>query len=381
MLSILFSKKFYFVLCSIFFLAGYFIKFGNFHSFSTELTFIFFLLFIVMSLLNLKKKLFSKFKLVSEDFIVLSISLCSLLFLSLKDINLDSVNYIILISFSSIYYFLLRLILIDFNHPEFFGYLRISVIIAFIVGILHALFFVPLDQLLVSTRLGGDIVNPVGLAGILFTLFAILLASLSFQKKISISGYLFSGLILITIFLTGSRASMIASLLLIILISYFRNFTFGTVISILSLFLSFLYISNIDDAASRFTNLADSRSALARYDTWENVIYLINENYFTGIGLHGYQNLHNDYPHNLFLEIILSFGLLGLIIVTGIISYLSINLFIVINSNHIALRIFYLSILCLLLIKMLSFNLSHIRELFFFLAIYCTLRNQAPKIY
>ena len=78
--------------------------------------------------------------------------------------------------------------------------------------------FVPLDQLLISTRLGGDIVNPVGLAGILYTLFAILLA-LSVQKEMNISGYFISGLILITIFLTGSRASMIAGLLLIVFIS------------------------------------------------------------------------------------------------------------------------------------------------------------------
>jgi len=184
-----------------------------------------------------------------------------------------------------------------------------------------------IDMLVYSSGIELNIINPL-----IFSYVAALTIGLigfdlilnvrinSFKKKIYFFGIVIS---LVPLILGASKGSIIALIFPFIYYVFFnkkkQNFI---LISYMICFGIIVYIFTLASGSTLFTRffvLFQSLNSFERVKIWQTSLIQASESPFFGNGL---QNLvYNHYPHNIFIEYVMSTGLLGIIIFLIIISY------------------------------------------------------------
>jgi O-antigen ligase len=206
------------------------------------------------------------------------------------------------------------LISFDFNNSHleylkkvFFGYSFIFILLLLI--------FLPLSE---PGRLGFERLNPISIA---LYLGAGLVVAANCKIKFSIK--LFHILLsLYLMLLSGSRGPLLALLLCLFIFLLFKASTKvkvglgGAFIAVAIVFMKFITdLMAIAPALARFNPTSDAgyMSVGIRFEQYMSAINIFTENIFFGGSL--LEQAHNYYPHNLFLELAMSTGLVGIFII------------------------------------------------------------------
>jgi putative inorganic carbon (hco3(-)) transporter len=198
--------------------------------------------------------------------------------------------------------------------------------------------FIPSDIYDKFVLVVQDTAHPNVMAGYLVIIFPISLSLVLFGWRemnlwLKIIGISNSILIPLTLILTQSRAAWIAMALVILLIIYFR-FRFGWILIIISGITGVVgtYILGINNIIDMVSSSGAISGIDGRVEIWSRAIYMIQDFAFTGVGMGTFGDVADLlYPfflyapgtivhaHNLFLQIAVDLGILGLI------SWLSVN--------------------------------------------------------
>lgn len=145
--------------------------------------------------------------------------------------------------------------------------------------------------------------------------------SLLIIKEYKVLGILLLFLFSFCMIFSFSRSSWVAASSAFILFSFLNykkiKMKHLSYFFFFSLFLLALYLS-FDSFQNRFAQLIEGNSS-HRIKIWTHTLLLIKENFLLGYGIDSWQNLPDKYlnkfpdPHNLFLEILIYTGLIGLI--------------------------------------------------------------------
>ena len=140
--------------------------------------------------------------------------------------------------------------------------------------------------------------------------------------------------------------------------------------------LAYIFINiNIEiNESYRVLNFTINDSITNRLLKYEKAFNSISEAPFFGSGFTEWQ-YQNGYPHNIFLELFLYFGIIGLLFSYIIlISFVYIPVKVIFEKNQIKV-IFYIIILLMLVPKLVSTNIMMSKELLIFISIYLTNKN------
>ncbi|QKI89776.1 O-antigen ligase family protein [Thiomicrorhabdus xiamenensis] len=368
------GMSFFLALSLVSFASSYFLKIGNFYSMSFFITFVFFIFFTIFSLVFVFEVRNFRLSFMYEDLFPYFIFVVSWFWLLLTDVNKDSIFFLVQLTvYSVVPYFLIRAAMNNvFDKVFFFKMLSYASLLVLVIGIFHSLFVVGIEELLIRARLGGELINPVGLASIFFILIVFMTLGMVDTSFIKFTILFLSIILLLTLlYLTGSRASMLAALtffLILLITSSKRMFLVGMLITVLVSFI--LFLLDVSALNERYSNPLESGSVLERVELYAIAIDMVSVKPFVGWGTYAYQNYtEGSYPHNLMLELFVSFGVLGL---SFFILLVLLVLFRICTQKNIYLRIFLSSIFSVLLIKMFSFNLAQLKDVFILLSLYAS---------
>ncbi|WP_010249568.1 O-antigen ligase family protein [Myroides injenensis] len=221
----------------------------------------------------------------------------------------------------------------------------------------------------IGTYLGYRYFNKkVMFLGLLASSFAVILFS---NRSVSLCAVLF---VVIFEFVTAYNKKKYfgRAFILILLIGFLSSFV-KTFLLLIYNFLDSVGLTSY--ALYKIIYQLDSREVdsvvlSGREDLWEKAIILLEENPIVGNGSSFYINEYGTYPHNLILDISISFGMLGLILFLGIIMHASFKIF---TIKEIDLKITVIWFLCLWFpILMFSSTYSISWGLWSFVLIGCT---------
>lgn len=192
----------------------------------------------------------------------------------------------------------------------------------------YSLFFILLLFILLPFsepgRLGFERLNPISIA--LYLGAGIIIAANSNIKIFIKLIHIFLSLYLMI--LSGSRGPLLALLLCLFMFFLFRSSTKvkialgGVFLFFIAVFIRFVQdIIAIAPALARFNPTSDAgyMSVGIRLEQYMSAIDIFTDNIFFGGSL--LEQAHNYYPHNLFLELAMSTGLVGIIIVLLLASF------------------------------------------------------------
>lgn len=383
-----FTIKNVFLILLSFFLISYLAKLGDFLSFSGLITpIVFSILFFLFFFLE-KEKI--KINLV-DIFLVFSV-FYSLLSVFFNEITAE--HFMLIMQFNILAigsYFMIRFIAFDRNDVKLLFRL---ITMFFLTSIFLIYLLFPTSALINSSlRLGGDYFNPVGLAYSSLVVIGSSIGSLMIKEE----NFFWKGLMLLSsvlaflvLFFSGSRGPFGIFLIILILIfiriffdlSAFKKLTIAMIfISLITYLL--ININNIEiDNSYRVLDFTINESIMNRFFMYENAFNSISEAPFFGSGFSEFQYQHG-YPHNIFLELFLYFGIIGLFFSYLIaISLVYLPVKIILEKNQIKV-VFLIIILLLLAPKLVSTNVGMSKELLIFMSIYFTNKdyfsNESPK--
>ena len=293
-------------------------------SLNLEVRYIFFAITIACMLFISKNKIYKSGKKL-EIFSFLSILFFSLLIFSIIYSN----NIQIAKDKFNIVLFVLALFLVTLHTVKLFDKEKILYIVALFFIIIGMVYIALISQSILAGRARGSI----GIGGPNVTtriLFFSLISGLYMYKSRQIVLYLiFSALMFIGIVVVGSRGGMVAAFICLAIMLFIEICKFKlirikgffsmkkiigalSVIYIFSLFSE--YIGRVFE--SRFMNLLVNKVHYAGRDVlYERSMQLIVEKPIFGYGINGYTVMTGgNYPHNIFLEIMLDIGVTGMII-------------------------------------------------------------------
>ena len=184
---------------------------------------------------------------------------------------------------------------------------------------------------------------------------------------------------LIIIFLSGSRGPFgtVAIVLMLLFLRKYLEFSVLKKISILLILIaSVIYFFNdIELGSFRALDFSINRSVLERLSLYEKAFNAISEAPLLGNGFSEFQYI-NGYPHNIILELVLYFGVVGLLfsylIIVSLV-YMPIRIIFEKNDTKV---LFFIIILLMLIPKFASTNLGMTKELLIFLSIFFTNKNR-----
>jgi hypothetical protein len=168
--------------------------------------------------------------------------------------------------------------------------------------------FASYKAILVGYRFQGVLCN-ANTYGITATFWITILLIRSKNIGLSNKDVLLAFLIFITIILSGSRSSVIASLL-ILLYTFSNNLKLitGFAFCIFLLVLSIDYFTSLDFIFSRFENLSNSAVESGRAEIWKNAFSYISLNY-NGYGMDApFLLLGTGNVHNCYIRFLLTMG-------------------------------------------------------------------------
>lgn len=134
-------------------------------------------------------------------------------------------------------------------------------------------------------------------------------------------------LFILASFLSGTRAALLVEILIIISVPIFfikkKNIVQILSLGIIVVFLVGNYYDDIDSAISIFLGGRDALSDDSRSDAWKMALNYIQNNPLFGCGSHAWDNIVRgsselEYLHNVFLELFLEQGLIGLVLFSGL---------------------------------------------------------------
>lgn len=378
-----FTIKNVFLIFLSFFLISYLAKLGDFFSFSGLITpIVFSILFFLFFFLEKEK-----IKINLVDIFIVFLVFYSLLSVFFNEITTE--HFMLLIQFNILAigsYFMLRFIAFDRNDVKLLFRL---IAIFFLTSIFLIYLLFPTGALINSSlRLGGDYFNPVGLAYSSLVVIGSSIGSLMIKEE----NFFWKGLMLLSsvlaflvLFFSGSRGPFGIFLIILILIflriffdlSAFKKLTIA-MISISLITYSLINSSIEIDNSYRVLNFTINESIINRFFMYENAFNSISEAPFFGSGFSEFQHQHG-YPHNIFLELFLYFGIIGLLFSYLIaISLVYLPVKIILEKNQIKV-VFLIIILLMLAPKLVSTNIGMSKELLIFMSIYFTNKDYFSK--
>lgn len=360
-----------------FFLISYLAKLGDFFSFSGLITpFVF--CFLISIFFFLKKE---KIKINIFDIFLIFAVFYSLLSVFFNEIT--SGHFLLLMQFNILAvgsYFILRFIAID-NHEMKLLFRLISII--FLGSIFFVFLFIPAGVLIGSDlRLGGDYFNAVGLGYSSLMVLGSSVCGLFYLgekkmlwKTIMVISFI---LALIIIFLSGSRGSFGTAIIMLILL-FLRKYIELSVLKKISILLILVapviyFFDYIELGNFRVFNFSINDSVLVRFSLYEEAFNAISEAPLLGNGFSEFQYI-NGYPHNILLELVLYFGVVGLLFSYLILASLFYIPYKIIFEKNQTKLVFFIIILLMLIPKFVSTNIGMSKELLIFLSIYLTNKN------
>jgi putative inorganic carbon (hco3(-)) transporter len=192
--------------------------------------------------------------------------------------------------------------------------------------------FIPSDLYERFVLIVQDTAHPNVMAGYLVIIFPISLSLFLFgwremNQWLKIIGISNSILIPLTLILTQSRAAWIAMALVILLIIYFR-FRFGWILIIISGIAGVvgIYILGINNIIDMISSSGAISGIDGRVEIWSRAIYMIQDFAFTGVGMGTFGDVADllypfflyapgtiPHAHNLFLQVAVDLGVMGLV--------------------------------------------------------------------
>ena len=364
-----------------FFLISYLAKLGDFFSFSSLITPSIFLALISIFFFLKKEKIKIN---VFDIFLIFTVfySLFSVFFN-----EITSEHFMLLVQFNVLSvgsYFILRFIAID-NHDMKILFRFISII--FLSSLFFVYLFFPAGALIgQGFRLGGDYFNSVGLGYSSLMVLGSSICGLLYvgEKKVLWKIILIFSFIsaLIIIFLSGSRGPF-GTVAIVLMLLFLRKYLELSVLKKISILLiliaSVIYFFNdIELGSFRALDFSINRSVLERLSLYEKAFNAISEAPLLGNGFSEFQYI-NGYPHNIILELVLYFGVVGLLfsyLIIASLVYMPIRIIFEKNDTKV---LFFTIILLMLIPKFASTNLGMTKELLIFLSIFFTNKNRFHK--
>ena len=136
----------------------------------------------------------------------------------------------------------------------------------------------------------------------------------------------------------------------------------------------FYFFNDIELGSFRALNFSINASVLERISLYEKAFSTISEAPLLGNGFSEFQYI-NGYPHNIILELVLYFGVVGLLfsyLIIASLVYMPIRIIFEKNDTKV---LFFIIILLMLIPKFASTNIGMSKELLIFLSIYLTNKN------
>lgn len=218
---------------------------------------------------------------------------------------------------------------------SFKSYLYLSIVISFLI-ILSFIYGYPhieatLYQGRYSIGITGLFKNPNYLTSfynVAFLVVCYILATVSLSIKRRVVLYMIIALLLVSSYFTGTRAALLVEVLVIMAIPLVlaKSGRLYVVIPIVLVLVSVIVYSwsTIIDLYELFIGTRDMMGDTSREDAWVYAIKYIKENLVFGCGhkswnviCHGTGYL--EYLHNIFLELVLDQGIIGLLLVFGLV--------------------------------------------------------------
>lgn len=297
-------------------------------------------LFFIILIFRLNKKSFLKYRLDIFDlfFTFLFLNICGiLLFSSNFQENFFEASKIIFLG--APYYFIIKLFLLnseDITKTLIRDFFITVIILSLIMSVMACYFYVTTDFIalqgyqMVQLTYPGVYVIPfsqmVGL-GILGSFFLLYYDPNLKKKWLIIINAIFLLIILLLTKNRGNQLSFIISALLfanIIFREKISRKTFGRILLITSAFI-IIILQNPEISTklfSRIIRVLEDKSILDRIESYQISFQVIKENIF-GIGFNSFNDYYYlDYVHNLLLEIVVFFGLPGVLLAVILIAIL-----------------------------------------------------------
>ena len=357
---------------------------GDFFSFSRYVTPSLALAFYAFFAAHLFASKFEiRFKITAADFYALLITFLSLIFLLSYGPVLDNVIYFLQIFILGIGpYVCLRLMRVDADQIGLLPMVSSSIVLFIaIFGITQ----VGIEDLFIRSRLGGDVLNPNGLAITILPLVVISLCGARSPSTLSVRVFNLVGFLVgtLVIFGAGSRGAISGLLLVMVLLALRRNPLLGFLVGAL-FFVVFLQLYELFADLDQFRRLFDfsGGSILARFENYGVAWELLAQRPALGVGVMGFQKATNgEYPHNVYLEMMITFGmpLGGLSVMALVYATLEVGRKAMKQECVVILALFMALVACLW-VKLFSTNMAMLKDIFLLLGImtgYFTARSRA----
>lgn len=355
-------------------LGSYAIRLGDFFSFSRYVTpslalafYAFFATYLFASKFEIR------FKISAADICALLLTLLSLVFLLGHGPAVDNVMYFLQVLILGIGpYVCLRLTHVDA------GQIGLLPMVSSLIVLFSAIFgitLVGIDDLFIRSRLGGETLNPNGLAITMLPLVVISLcgatsSSSTFNVRVfNLISFLVGTLV---IFASGSRGAASGLLLVTVLLALRRKPLLGFVVGSLWLVIA-LQLSELIADADQFRRLIEfnSGSISARLENYRVAWDLLSQRPALGVGVMGFQEAtHGEYPHNVYLEMMITFGVpLGGLFVM-VLAYVTLEVGReAMKQECVVIPALFMALVACLWVKLFSTNMAMIKDIFILLGI------------
>ena len=364
-------------------LGSYGIRLGDFFSFSRyvtpSITVVFYAFFVTHLFFS---KFDLRFKVTAADIFASLITFLCLVFLLGYGPAFDSINYFLQLLVLGIGpYVCLRLTRIDNEQLRMLPAAS-SFIVLFIA--IFGVMQVGIEDLFIRSRLGGETLNPNGLAITLLPLVVISLCGAGSSSTFSLRVFSLVGFLVGTfmIFGTGSRGAISGLVLASVLFFSRRQPLLGLVFGAIW-FLALLQLSELIAPLDAFRRLFDftGGSIGERIEIYGDAWELLSQRPVLGYGLMGFQNASNgEYAHNVYLEIMITFGLpLGgfsvmvLAYATWEVSRKAMK------QESVVILALFMALFACLWVKLVSTNMAMLKDMFLLLGVmtgYFTTRSR-----
>lgn len=266
----------------------------------------------------------------------------------------------------------------------------------YIIGVLLAtialLLWVSHDSHVVQLTLPGTHPIPFALLlGISFVTAFVLSTTngkiFSIQNKyLLFLNNLLMGYLLLLIFMTNVRGVLLAIIIIILLYTFLNpKYIFKPKFLIfftgfISFIILFIITIGIEKFFGRLLKSSDDQSISERVLAYSDSIEIFSNNLF-GVGTYSFQFYSFlDYPHNMFMELIVNYGIFGLILVYLILAFVFLLIVrLLFYPNNYTLILLFLMLLYFFIEAMFSFTLWMHKGLFFsmgILSVYMTYFNK-----
>lgn len=217
----------------------------------------------------------------------------------------------------------------------FLSYLLLGIVLAVLI-ILSFIFGYPhiensLSQGRYSIGITGIFKNPNYLTSfynVAFFVICYIMATVKLSIKKTAILLLSLALFIVSSFFSGTRAALLVEILILsivpIIMAKRKHLTKIIIVLLIVSFIIFSYLDEINFAISLFLGNRDAFSDEGRSDAWEIAFNYIQDNPVLGCGVKSWNTIshgssHLEYLHNIFLELFLDQGLIGILFVTGMV--------------------------------------------------------------